>query len=82
MSAKERFGTLVWLALQAVHEDLAPDKWGWHTVGEVAAKGEVSRATAKKYLEELVKMNNCRVVRGKGGRAFYQPIMSTVAYQE
>lgn len=75
MSAKERFGTVVWLAIQALHSELLPDEWGWHTVGEVAERGDISRTTAKKYLEELVKMKNCRVIRGKSGRAFYQPII-------
>lgn len=60
MSTKERYGSEVWTALVNNTRVLADVYVQWATVGEVAASAGVSRGTAKKYLEELVKMGRAK----------------------
>ena len=58
MSTKERFGTLVWRSLNELHAKHMKAEDVWITVGEVASDVDISKATARKYLEELWKMNH------------------------
>ena len=58
MTLKERFGTEVWQAVITLSHDKGVNKRPLLSVGEVAKMACVSRATAKKYLMELVKMQS------------------------
>jgi len=62
MSHEERYGTLVWDALVALFNAPETEDDEWITIGEVASKAEVSRPTAKKYLEELIRKGNAKRV--------------------
>lgn len=72
MSTKERFGTLVWDALAVMLTD--PDRADneWFGVGEVAKQADVSKVTARKYLEQLEEMGNVKSVR-VGSAVGYRP---------
>jgi response regulator of citrate/malate metabolism len=63
MSTNERYGTAVWQGLLASTLTLANVYQKWATVGEVAAAGGVSRATAKKYLDKLVEMGQVKMMK-------------------
>lgn len=73
MSANERYGTYVWEALvaQTRFYDFGVDIWA--TVGEIATVARVSRATAKKYLDILVKNGHAKEMKF-GSRSGYRPL--------
>lgn len=73
MSTKERYGTYVWEALVAQTSFYAFGVDIWATVGEVAKVARVSRATAKKYLDELVKTGHASEMKF-GSRSGYRPL--------
>lgn len=60
MTSTERFGNAVWDALVALFNAPETEDDEWITIGEVASKAGVSRPTAKKYLELLIKSNNAK----------------------
>lgn len=77
MSTKERFGTLVWRALNELYSKTDASENQWITVGEVSEDVGISKVTARKYLEELAKLGHASFVR-VGSSVGYRPI----AYQE
>jgi len=67
MSTKERYGTLVWDAIVQISQTSTP----FMSVGEVADKAQVSRQTAKKYLEQLIKTGHLTMWNGNAIHKFY-----------
>lgn len=76
MSTKERYGTAVWEALVAIHEELKEGDWGWHSAGQVARRAGVSTTTARKYLDLMYEMGKVRSIGLRGTGYFYQPILA------
>jgi len=82
MTLKERFGTEVWEALVKNTRVYADVYVQWATVGEVATDAKVSRATAKKYLEMLVKDGHAKSMKF-GKRTGYSVVSDNQnTYQE
>lgn len=82
MTHKERFGTEVWKAIVSLSYDGNVNKMPLLSVGEIADKAKVSRATAKKYLMDLVR---CEMVSTfpVGKRWVYQyTAYNNASYQE
>ncbi len=67
MSTKERFGSLVWDAVCQISQSSTP----FMTVGEVAAAAQVSRPTAKKYLDALVEKEHMTIWKANATHSFY-----------
>jgi len=63
MSTKERYGSEVWQALINTTRVYANVYVQWATVGEVAEKAGVSRGTAKKYLDMLIKSGHAKSMK-------------------
>lgn len=82
MSLKERFGTEVWEALQKNTRVYADVYVQWASVGEVAKDARVSRATAKKYLEMLVREGYAKSMKFGNRTGYSVSSEKTVAYQE
>lgn len=71
MSSKQRYGTAVWQGLlmaQASHE--AGERGMWHSASTVGEFAEVTTVTARKYLNELVKMGKAHCIQA-GSSTFY-----------
>lgn len=82
MTLKERFGTEVWQALVKNTRVYADVYVQWATIGEVAKDANVSRATAKKYLDILVSEGHAKSMRF-GKRTGYSVVSDNQAsYQE
>jgi hypothetical protein len=74
MSAQERFGTIVWGAVNSLDSDGVMG--GYHcyrTVPQIAAIGEVSIPTARKYLKKLQDMGRVKTMQW-GRLVVYAPI--------
>lgn len=68
MSTTERYGTIVWRAACELARRYGPVV----TIGEVAAEGEVSQPTAKKYLDKLVELGHInRYITRTGIRVYF-----------
>lgn len=79
MSTKERYGSAVWDALQAVSYLVDPTIFVYVGVGEVAEKAGVSRPTAKKYLEMLYSEGHIKKMTA-GKHSFYGLIFNVENY--
>lgn len=82
MTLKERFGTEVWQALIKNTRVLSEVYVQWATVGEVAKDARVSRATAKKYLEMLVKQGHAKSMKFGKSTGYSVVSDSNISYQE
>lgn len=63
MSTLERYGNEVWEGLNKTTRVYADVYVQWATVGEVAKAAGVTRPTAKKYLDKLVKMGKAKAMK-------------------
>lgn len=82
MTHRERFGTEVWQAVLALSFDGSVNRKPLLSVGQVAEKANVSRATAKKYMMDLVK-TEMMATFPVGKRWVYQYVnYDNVSYQE
>lgn len=79
MSTEQRYGDAVWAALVEISYLVHPTMYVMVTVGEVAEKAEVSKPTAKKYLDMLA--NAGHIVACKMGKhTFYRMIFNVENY--
>lgn len=73
MSTVERFGGAVWRGVVSLVE-ADESGWGYMTVGEVAEEAEVSKPTAKKYLDMLCEKEVMTFFQTRSGVRLYRLI--------
>lgn len=71
MSTKQRYGTMIWNAVNQLHDAFITSGNLVYTVGEVAQKAEVSQPTAAKYLKILAKDGYLIEYKTNSGIKFY-----------